>query len=121
MCTILSQVQLGRIDADQERQLLYDVVKGQTAAAQHLPIVALITQKRKSKALLYEGPHERHAITEFVRKQRDPPTRRLRSVAEVEAFFQDPRNGYKHTSTTAIAVRTEVAWLHFLYLVAAVW
>lgn len=117
---LLSQVQVGRIDADQERQLLHDVMNGQTAATQNLPIMALITQKRKSKVLLYEGPHERHAIIEFVRKQRSPPTRRLKSVAEVEAFFQDPRNGYRRTPTTAVAVRGEVVQFDFLETVAAV-
>lgn len=98
-------MRLGRIDADEERQLLRDLLDDDTAATQHLPIVAVFMDKRKSKALLFEGPHERHAITEFARKQVDLPTRRLRSVAEVEAFVQNPQNGDANTPTAAVAVR----------------
>ncbi|CAN0493730.1 unnamed protein product, partial [Scytosiphon promiscuus] len=40
------------------------------------------------KAILYNGPHERHAIVEFVHKQLGPPSRQLKTVAEVNNFVR---------------------------------
>lgn len=98
-------MRLGRLDADEERQLLRDLLDDDTAVTQHFPIVAVFTEKRKSKAFLLEGPHDRHTITEFARKQADLPTRRLRSVAEVEAFVRNPQNGEANIPAAAVAVR----------------
>ncbi|CBJ33285.1 conserved unknown protein [Ectocarpus siliculosus] len=85
---------IGRIDADAERALLGRILGGVEAAAQHLPAILLWTETRKSrKALLYDGAHERHSIVEYVRKQLEPPAKRLTTITAVENFIKDPQFG----------------------------
>ncbi|CAM9425490.1 unnamed protein product [Ectocarpus sp. 12 AP-2014] len=85
---------LGRVNADAERALLSRILGGVEAAAQHLPVILLWTETRKSrKALLYDGAHERHAIVEYVRKQLEPPAKRLPTITAVENFVKDPQFG----------------------------
>lgn len=98
-------MRFGRIDADIERTLLRDALGGDTAATQHLPVLFFCTALRKSRAVIFEGPHERQAIVEFVRKQLGVPARKLASVAEVEEFCRRPYIGIMDPSSSAVAVR----------------
>ncbi|CAM9611872.1 unnamed protein product [Ectocarpus sp. 6 AP-2014] len=85
---------IGRINADAERALLGRILGGVEAAAQHLPAILLWTETRKSrKALLYDGAHEGHSIVEYVRKQLEPPAKRLTTITAVEKFIKDPQFG----------------------------
>lgn len=108
--TMLGQVLVGRIDADAERTLLGDVLGGFDAATQ-LPVMAFCTRKSK-KAVVYEGPHERHAIVEFAHKQLGPPTTQLRSITEVENFVACPRFQATDTlpSTVVTVSRCMMCW-----------
>lgn len=99
----LGQVLLGRVDADAERALLGRILGGVEAAAQHLPVILLWTETRKSrKALLYDGAHERHAIVEYVRKQLEPPAKKLTTITAVENFVKDPQFGALGTAPSEV-------------------
>ncbi|CAM9282168.1 unnamed protein product, partial [Laminaria digitata] len=105
------RVVVGRIDADVERKFLGDVLGGFDETKQRLPIIALwiATSTRKSKkAILYSGPHERHAIVEFVHKQLGPPARQLQTVAEVNDFVRSPH--FQAESTLSSDVTTVVGF-----------
>lgn len=83
---------LEQIDADIERAFLLDILSGVDPITQSLPVLAFCTLERESiKIALYEGPHERSAIVEFVYKQVEPATRKLYTASEVESFTQTPR------------------------------
>lgn len=111
------QVRLGRIDADVERPLLRAVLGEDVIVTQQLPIIALFTSKRTSKPLLFEGPHQRHAIVEFARKQLEPPTRTLTSVDEVDAFVRSPYFGDVDMPIEAVAVRRVSLQSHTLHAI----
>ena len=108
----LSQVLLGRVDADVERGLLGEILGGHETAAQHLPAIVLWTPKRKSSrnAILYDGAHERRAITEFVHKQLEQPARKLTSIAAVEGFVKDPTFKTTSSAPDVVTVRWRLRW-----------
>ncbi|CAB1120040.1 unnamed protein product [Ectocarpus sp. CCAP 1310/34] len=92
--TFQQTIVLGRVNADAELALLGRILGGVEAAAQHLPVILLWTETRKSrKALLYDGAHERHAIVEYVRKQLEPPAKSLATITAVENFVKGPQFG----------------------------
>lgn len=79
---------------------------GYETAAQILPAIVLWTPKRKSRnAILYDGAHERYAITEFVHKQLAQPARKLTSVAAVETFVKNPSFHAMGTASDVVTVR----------------
>eukprot|EP00904_Undaria_pinnatifida_P005915 jgi/Undpi1/2453/HiC_scaffold_13.g05833.m1 len=98
-----SKVVVGRIDADVERAFLSDILGGFEAAEQQPPLIALWVATRKSKKpILYSGPHERHAIVEFVQKQLGPPARQLQTVPEVNEFVRSPHFGASKTLSSEV-------------------
>lgn len=81
-----------QIDADIERAFFLGILSGVDSITQSLPLLAFCTLERESvKVALYEGPHERSAIVEFVYKQVKPVARMLYTTGEVESFVQNPR------------------------------
>lgn len=89
----MQQVILARIDADVERGLVDVIMGGPEATAQHLPVILLwLATKSSKKAILYDGPHERHAIVEFVQKQMRPSVTKLGSIEDVNNFVANPRH-----------------------------
>lgn len=101
-----------QIDADIERAFIVDILSGGDPITQSLPILAFCTLERGSiKVALYEGPHERSAIVEFVYKQVEPAARMLYTTGEVESFVQNPRfrdNGI--LPSTGVSVRKWQFW-----------
>ena len=98
-----------QIDADIERAFFLGILGGVDSIMQSLPVLAFCTLERESiKVALYEGPHERSAIVEFVYKQVEPAARMLYTTSEVESFVQNPRfrdNGILPSTAVSVSQR----------------
>ncbi|CAM9811061.1 unnamed protein product [Discosporangium mesarthrocarpum] len=98
-------VHMGRVDADLERDLLHKICGHHSSGAQNVPVLVLYNSAQGAKGIIYDGPHERNAIIEYVYKQLGQPFQQLTSVGAVMRFIESPfLSEAGHSGSSAAAV-----------------